>query len=224
MNNARDKIWDAVKGNGLAYEANDNAYPAYQFLCDKNPLHSADEISDEYGVWTYSTLNDAMFYGTIVYDTFLKYLGEPALEGKIRLRVHYGPQTLINAYWDGAYANFSDAYPYQYSTASLDVIAHEIGHGVLNRISAVNFFADEMSTDARTLHEAFADLSGVMAKYEFTGDTNIWTHGEESAGITRKLDHIETQAGAIDSWLDYDDAGNNYYWRIGIPIMKPEIT
>jgi hypothetical protein len=100
--------------------------------------------------------------------------------------------------------------------ASLDSIAHEVGHGVLNRISELNLFEHDISTDARTLHEAFGDISGVMAKYEFTGHTDNWIHGEESEGFTRHLDKIKTESGAIGSYLDYDDAGDNFYLRIGM--------
>jgi len=217
MNNTQDDAWEASSGNGLPNDINDSAYPPYEFICEENPVNTSDEISDEeYGVWTYSTLNDAMFYGTVVYDTFLKYLGEPPLEGKLRLRVHYGSLSATAVYWDGAYANFGDAYPLYYSMASLDAIAHEVGHGVLNRVSDLNLFDHEISTDARTLHEAFGDIAGVMAKYEFTGHSNNWIHGEESAGSTRQLDQIITEVGAIDSILDYDDAGDNFYLRIGM--------
>lgn len=216
MNNRRDEAGEANSGDWLPNEINDSAFPAYQFSCDENPVHNEDEISDEYGIWTYSTLNDAMFYGTVVYDTFLKYLGEPPLDDKIRLRVHYGEQSDTSVYWDGAYANFSDGYLFQYSMASLDAIGHEIGHGVLNRISDLNMYEHELSDDARTLHEAFGDLAGVMAKYEFTGHSNNWIHGEESEGLVRYLDQIQTEPDAITSQLDYDDAGDNFYRRIGM--------
>jgi vibriolysin len=216
MNNTRDEVWDATSGNGFPNNVNDAAFPPYEFLCDANPVNASDEVSDEYGVWTYSTLNDSMFYGTIVYDTFLKYLGEPPLEDKIRLRVHYGSLSETSVYWDGAYANFSDGFLSHYSMAPLDAIGHEVGHGVLNRISNLNSFDHEISTDARTLHEAFGDIAGVMVKYEFTGHTNNWIHGEEAEGGTRKLDQIQTESGAINSILDYDAAGDNFYLRIGM--------
>jgi len=216
MNNTRDAVWEASRGSGLPNQADDVAFPPYEFLCDEEPVNTFREISDEVGIWTYSTLNDAMFYGTVVYDTFLKYLGEPPLEDKIRLRVHYGNQFDTSVNWDGAYANFSDGYLFQYSMASLDSIAHEVAHGVLIRVSELNAFERELSTDARILHEAFGDISGVMAKYEFSGHSNNWIHGEESSGWVRRLDQISTETGAIPSFLDYDEAGDNYYKRIGM--------
>ncbi len=216
MNNTKDEAWENNTGNMLPNDVNDNAFPPYSFLCDTQPTHSDDIISDEVGVWTYSTLNDAMFYGTVVYDSFVKYLGEPPLEEKIRIRVHYGVQYGRSAYWDGAYANFGDAYPLFYSMAGLDSIAHEIGHGVLNRVSDLNLFDHEISTDARTLHEAFGDISGVIAKYEFTGHIDNWVHGKENHGLTRQLNKIKTENAAIESFLDYENAGDNYYLRIGM--------
>lgn len=216
MNNNIDENWETNSSNMQGNIADDNAFPAYSFLCDEQPTHNADQIADEIGVWTYSTLNDAMFYGTVVYDSFVKYLGEPPLTEKVRLRVHYGDLANTSAYWDGAYANFGDAYPLYYSMASLDAIAHEVAHGVLSRIANLNLFENELSADIRTIHEAFSDISGVMAKYEFTGSTDNWTHGAESEGLVRQLNQIKTEPDAIDSVLDYDDAGDNFYLRIGM--------
>jgi len=216
MNNTRDEAWHNSIGDGQANVVDETNFPPYEFLCDETPIHKADEISDEIGIWTYSTLNDSLFYGTLTYDMFLKYLGEPPLKDKVRLRVHYGVLSDRSVFWDGAYANFSDGYPFQYSMAPLDVIGHEVAHGVLNRISDLDFFEHSISTDARTLHEAFADISGVMVKYEFTGHKDNWEHGAEAKGYTRHLDKIETEFGAIDSFLDYDDAGDNFYLRIGV--------
>ena len=216
MANTKDDVWEKNSAQLGANTADDLTFPPYEFNCGQNPVNTHRKIEDDIGIWTYSTINDAMFYGTVVYDTFVKYMGEPPLEEKIRLRVHYDSQSQSKVFWDGAYANFSDGYPFQYSMASLDSIAHEVGHGVLNRISDLNLFEHDISTDARTLHEAFGDIAGVMAKYEFTGLTDNWIHGEESMGSTRKLNQIKTEAGAIASHLDYDAAGDNFYQRIGM--------
>lgn len=215
MNNQQDPGLVLNQGSGLPNSINDAAFPPFDFMCDPEPVNTERAIVDEVGIWTYSTLNDAMYYGTVVYDTFNKYLGEPPLENKIRLRVHYGHEFDISAFWDGAYANFSDAYLSHYSTATLDLIAHEIAHGVLGRISALKTHGIELSEDARTVHEAFGDISGVIAKYTLTGNIS-WNHGEESAGYVRYLDRIVTESGAIPSYLDYEDAGDNFYKRIGM--------
>ena len=220
MANNIDPGWKVRSDAGLSNIVNEADFPAYSFLCDEaNPVNTSFEvprIKDEYGAWTYSALNDAMFYGNEVYDTFLKYLGEPPLEDKIRLRVHYGPENnyIDVVYWDGVYANLNGIVDKTKMT-TLDLIAHEVGHGVLSRISHLKAFNNELSVDAHTLHEAFGDISGVIAKYEYTGELN-WIHGEESKSGVRYLDRIKTEEDAIASFLDYDDAGNNYYLRIGM--------
>ena len=216
MNNERDEAWFALSSPRPSNQADDAAFPPHSFQCDESPYSDYRKVMDGEYIWTYSNVNDAMFYGNLVHDTYVKYLGEAPLDDKIRLRVHYGSRSSDWTFWDGAYANFSDAIPFFYSTLSLDTVAHEIAHGVLNRISALDGFDHSISTDARTLHEAFADVSGLMAKYEFFGHTDNWIHGEHLHYFARHLNQIETEYGAIASYLDYDDAGNNYYLRIGM--------
>lgn len=206
----------AHDGAQAALTANEQAYPAYEFLCSDNPVNTHKPLADDQGIWTYSAINDAMFYGTVVYQAFLEQLKEPPLADKLRIRVHYGSQSSQYIFWDGAYANFSDGVPLFLNLATLDHIAHEVAHGVLNRISPLDGFEQNISVDAQTVHEAFADISGVMVKHAFSGGDDVWVHGEESAGYTRQLNQIETEGGAIASYLDYEDAGDNYYLRIGM--------
>lgn len=97
----------------------------------------------------------------------------------------------------------------------------------------VDFFlpSNEFSKGFRTLHEAFGDISGVMAWYEYgelkgqdqsysVGATHYWRHGQENtAGIvgrTRRLNQIVTEYEAIETMLDYDESERNYYLSIGM--------
>ncbi len=231
MNHERDIAWETGRNNGTNTQANaadDHLFPIYEYPCAVNPINTHRYIGDEEGAWLYSTINDAMFYGTIVYDTFVKYLGEPPINDKLRIRLHYGSISSSTGYWDGTYATFGDGIPLQLSASSLDSIAHEVGHGVLNRIMGVDYFLPRTDEEAfskafKTLHEAFADISGVMAWHEYgeyKGETNYWRHGEENtiegSGRTRKLDQIVTEYEAIPSMLDYDETQPNYYLSIGM--------
>ena len=237
-----DEAGVAGKGSGpnaQANEVNDSLFPIYEYPCAESPVNTHRWVGDraadtndgiEY-VWTYSTINDAMFYGTIVYDTFVKYLGEPPLDEKLRIRLHYKNRGSTIGYWDGAYATFGDGYFRQYSASSLDSIGHEIGHGVLNRLMNVNFFQADISKGFRTLHEAFGDISGVMAWYEYgqlkgedqsasIGANNYWIHGEENTGGVigriRTLNQITTEYDAIETMLDYDETNLNNYLSLGM--------
>ncbi len=97
----------------------------------------------------------------------------------------------------------------------------------------IDFFqADtEFSKAFKTLHEAFGDISGVMAWYEYgelkgedqsesVGATDYWRHGQENtagiAGQTRRLKQIVTEYSAIETQLDYDETHPNYYLSIGM--------
>ena len=222
MANGIDTYWKTNSSNGKANIVNEVDYPAFSFLCDQtnptNLIYQVPRITDEYGPWSYSALNDTMFYGTQVYDVFLKYLGEPPLNDKIRIRAHYDkeshPTGYETAYWDGIYVNINGISDSS-KMSTLDIIAHEVGHGVLSRISHLKAYDNVLSQDARTLHEAFGDISGVLAKFEFTGELH-WVHGAESRARVRRLNQIKTESTAIDSFLDYADGGSNYYLMTGM--------
>lgn len=216
MGNTIDDSLHDGSNNGIKNIVDDQLFPPYSFVCGADPVNEYKQISDEYGVWVYSTLNDAMYYGTFVYDALLNVLGEPPLDEKLRLRVHYGSLSSQYSFWDGAYANFSDAYPFYYSMASLDAIAHEVAHGVLNRISNMDFYEAPLSVDARTTHEAFSEITAMVVKHEFFGQDLKWIHDEGVLGYARHLDKIVTESGAIESIFDYPDAGENFYLRIGM--------
>lgn len=71
MENQRDESLHTGSNKNQANQADDLLFAPYSFQCGPDIVNEFREISDEYGVWTYSTLNDSMFYGTIVYDAFL---------------------------------------------------------------------------------------------------------------------------------------------------------
>ena len=225
MDYERDATWEDRAVPTQSNVADDNLYAPYEFSCAENPVNTHRIVMDdneESLLWTYSTINDAMFYGTAIHDTFMKYLGEPPLEEKIRVRVHYGGKYFTGirsqaAYWDGTYANFGDGYPFETSMLTFDVFAHEVGHGVLNRLMNLGYLQTDMSTDVKTLHEAFGDISGVVAWYELTGDSeNYWSHGYENGGDGRNVKGIRSSYNSIPSYIDYQPEDPNVYHRIGM--------
>ncbi len=204
--------------DGQGIVADDIAYPPYQFECDPGYQQDSDTITDDYGPFTYSAVNDALYYGTLSYNALSEYTVKPPLGDMARLRVHYGSRFNTNAFWDGAYANFSDAYPMFYSTVALDIVAHEMAHGMLEHISELSFFNGPMSNDAKTAHEAFADISGVMVKAKVGHTDHLWQHGAAVYGPVRQLDQVITESGASASYLDRGSNGNtdNFYLNIGL--------
>lgn len=216
MNNEKDN-WSG--SYGLPNVADDETFPPFSFNCNAAPHNEDRAIRFDNGdIWTYSVLNDAMHYANISYRQLFELLAEPPLSEKIRLRVHYSRATLgsSSAYWDGAYANFTEGYTGFNSSATLDIIAHEVAHGVLNRlVPSLGVFGQDYPIDVKTAHEAFADITGFVVKYKHSGQMQ-WQHGEEAQLRERQLNQIITEAGAVESYLDYDDAGDNQYLAIGL--------
>ena len=214
---------DLNEKSGLTVVVDDILYPAYEFDCTDSQVNAHRKVVtyDQDGnedLHTYSMINDAMFYGSLVFDMYEELLGIRPMD-KIRIRAHYGSQMSFNlwAHWDGAYVNFNDVMFQAYGSASLDTVSHEITHGILQQHTALKFAPQTTyHADGRMLHEAFADMASVMAHYQLYGELN-WVMGDENhAAQKRYLNKIETEKGAIESYFDYTDAGNNYYKRMGM--------
>ena len=196
-------------------QVDDGNYSAYQFSCVANPLNEERAIYTwENELWSYSLFNDAMFYGTETFKILTAFLPAHAMDDKLRIRVHLRSGFTPGAYWDGGYMNFfeGDAGTYR-SQVSLDIIAHEAAHGILDNLAPqMNGLQDgiTLSFAAASAHEAFADITGFFVKYKFFNE-KLWRHSEEANYRTRLLSSITTEAGAVDSALDLDDADGNQY-------------
>ncbi|GIF13821.1 M4 family metallopeptidase [Actinoplanes teichomyceticus] len=92
--------------------------------------------------------------------------------------VHRGTR-YNNAFWDGQQIVFGDGDGRVFSdfTASLDVIAHELGHGVTEHTAAL-----EYHNQSGALNESLSDVAGVMVKQwrlRQTADQAAWLIGAE---------------------------------------------
>ncbi|KAK3588760.1 hypothetical protein CHS0354_024240 [Potamilus streckersoni] len=106
----------------------------------------------------YSPAVDAFFYGTLVGKMFEEWYNTKALREKIVIRVHYG-SLLENAFWNGDNCTLGDGGESFYPMTSLDLIGHEIGHGVTEQGSDLMYFG-EMGG----VNEAFSDMLGETAE------------------------------------------------------------
>lgn len=97
------------------------------------------------------------------YDFFRRVYGRSSVDGRglgIRSTVHYGTG-FSNAHWDGRQMIYGDGdgkYFHRF-TASLDVVAHELTHGVTQYTAALGF-----SGQCGALAEHFSDVFGLLAK------------------------------------------------------------
>lgn len=121
-------------------------------------------------------VNEAFDHSGDTYDFFAKVFGRNSLDGegmKLVSSVHVGDEDgepLTNAFWNGeqmAYGD-GDGRVFQRFTRSLDVVAHELTHGVVSFTS--NLFYQGQSG---ALNEHFADVFGVLARQ--------WRRGEPAS-------------------------------------------
>ncbi|QWF14887.1 M4 family metallopeptidase [Lysobacter capsici] len=111
----------------------------------------------------YSPLNDAHYFGKVVFDTYQAYLGISPLTFQLTLRVHYS-NNYENAFWDGRVLTFGDGRTTFYPLVSLDVVAHEASHGFTEQQSGLIY-----SGQSGGINESFSDIAGEAAEFYARG-------------------------------------------------------
>ena len=137
---------------------------AFSYTCPEN---TTKEING-----AYSPLNDAHYFGNVVFDMYNDWFGAAPLNFQLEMRVHYS-NSYENAFWDGTAMTFGDGKNTFYPLVSLDVSAHEVSHGYTEQNSGLVY-----SGKSGGLNEAFSDMAGEAAEYFMTG-SNDWKVGEQ---------------------------------------------
>lgn len=116
----------------------------------------------------YSPAVDAFFYGTIVGKMFEDWFQTTALGNQIIICVHYS-KSYVGAFWNGENCTFGDGdYSAGYFPFTvMDMIAHEIAHGVTEFASGLHYFMESGG-----VNEAFSDIIGEATK-EYFGSANF---------------------------------------------------
>ncbi len=175
------------------------AWSAFSYACPRN---AGDAING-----AYSPLNDAHFFGKVVYDMYGAYLGIAPLPFQLTMRVHYG-SNYQGAFWDGATMTFGDGGDQFYPMVSLDLSAHEVSHGFTERNS--NLVYAGMSG---AMNEAFSDMAGEAAEYYLTGsnDFRVAAQITKEWGAMRYMDQPSSDGQSIDNAGRYSDSLDVHY-------------
>jgi len=136
------------------------------------------EFTNPTTTWTSNAAIDAHWGAEKIYDYWLS---SPrswnSLNGQgmaIHGYVHYG-QNLDNAFWDGNEMLYGDGGTVFKTVVSLDVIAHETGHGIMQYTAGFNSNKENPS-----LNEGFSDIWGAVIEHSVAPDnTNNWLIGEK---------------------------------------------
>jgi len=130
-------------------------------------------------------VNEAYDHSGTTYDFFAKILGRNSLDGeglKLVSSVHVGDEEgepLTNAFWNGeqmAYGD-GDGRIFRRFTRSLDVVGHELTHGVESFTSNLVY-----QGQSGALNEHFADVFGVLVrqwKQNEPASEASWVVGED---------------------------------------------
>ncbi|MDF2673390.1 MAG: hypothetical protein K0R09_1655 [Clostridiales bacterium] len=145
---------------------------------------------------------DAHYYAGFVYNYYYTTFGRNSIDNygmDIKSTVHYG-SNYANAGWTGSQMVYGDGdgVNYRAFSGALDVIAHELTHGVTDYEAGLIY-----SYQSGALNESFSDVFGVIAEYE-AGNWD-WLMGEDimiSGGAFRDVSN-PTAYGDPDHMDDY---------------------
>ncbi|WP_324051685.1 M4 family metallopeptidase [Aeromonas caviae] len=165
----------------------------HQFTCPENTVK---EING-----AYSPLNDAHYFGNVVFDMYRNWYNTAPLSFKLKMRVHYS-RNYENAFWDGSQMTFGDGATTFYPLVSLDVAAHEVSHGFTEQNSGLVY-----SGQSGGINEAFSDMAGEAAEYYVKG-SNDWLVGAQifkGNGSLRYFEDPARDGKSIGHASDYYD-------------------
>ena len=165
----------------------------HQFSCPENGVK---EING-----AYSPLNDAHYFGNVVFDMYRNWYNTAPLSFKLKMRVHYG-RNYENAFWDGSQMTFGDGATTFYPLVSLDVAAHEVSHGFTEQNSGLVY-----SGQSGGINEAFSDMAGEAAENYMKG-SNDWLVGAQifkGNGSLRYFEDPTRDGSSIGHASDYYD-------------------
>jgi len=164
---------------------------AYSFTCPENTFK---EING-----AYSPLNDAHYFGNVIFNMYNDWISTPPLTFQLKMRVHYS-SNYENAFWDGSAMTFGDGQNTFYPLVSLDVSAHEVSHGFTEQNSGLVY-----SGKSGGLNEAFSDMAGEAAEFYMKG-TNDWLVGQDifkGNGALRYMNNPTQDGNSIDNQSSY---------------------
>jgi len=147
----------------------------------------------------YSPLNDAHYFGKVVFDMYQAYVGVAPLTFQLAMKVHYS-NNYENAFWDGSSMTFGDGANTFYPLVSLDVSSHEVSHGFTEQNSNLTY-----SGRSGGMNEAFSDMAGEAAEHFMRGSADFLVGADifKSSGALRYMANPPQDGRSIANAADY---------------------
>lgn len=213
-NGSSFQMIDTTRGGGIY------TYTAEEGLDLPGPLMTS---TSKDGAWDQSAPNgkgsavDAHFFAAVVYDFFKTRFERRGIDGKdapIRSTVHYGLR-YDNAFWEGRQMAYGDGELFGPFAAALDVVAHELTHGITQAESDL-----EYAFQSGAINESISDIFGAMVEHSITEkEVENWLIGEkiqrtEGTPLRSMIDPSKAEVPQpfhmeeyLDLTLDQDNGG-----------------
>ncbi|AOM39323.1 M4 family metallopeptidase [Xenorhabdus hominickii] len=170
----KDEATNDDKLNRTIYDArNKEEFPGEK-------LSRSEGMSEDTDIY----VNEAYDYLGKTHEFYKKIFGRNSLDNyglKLVATVHYG-KNYLNAFWSRKQMVFGDGDGQYFNrfTSSIDVIAHELTHGVIESEAKLHY-----AYQSGALNESIADVFGIMVKQYFDNqkaDESNWLLGEGLLG------------------------------------------
>jgi thermolysin len=176
---------DALRPFGIrTYDVNYDYLSWYFYLADTDAFLATDRDNE----WRDGAVVDAHAYSGYTYDYYFKRHGRRGLDdrGLAAINfVHIFPQSAAynNAYYDTVDQSMNygdgDGVTFNFFSSSLEVVAHELTHGVTSFSSDLIYL-----NESGALNEAFSDIMGASVEWYFEPPGRgrqraEWTVGED---------------------------------------------
>jgi vibriolysin len=144
-----ERVWTEDMGN-----TTEGSGKPFSFKCPRNVEREVNGA--------YDPMNDAQFFGELVFQMYKSWYGVPPLKFPLHMRIHFGsnPSEAGNAFWNGKNMTFGDGTRKYYPLVSLDVAGHEISHGFTEQNSRLIY-----QGQSGAINEAFSDMAGKAAEF-----------------------------------------------------------
>ena len=155
----------------------------------------------------YSPLNDAHYFGGVVFNMYSEWYNTAPLTFQLTMRVHYS-SNYQNAFWNGSSMTFGDGGSTFYPLVSLDVSSHEVSHGFTEQNSNLTY-----ANQSGGINEAFSDMAGEAAEAYMRG-TNDWLVGADifkASGALRYMQNPPQDGVSIGHASDYYSGMDVHY-------------
>ncbi len=184
-------------------------------------------MTDSDTTWNASTQKaavDAHYYSAATYDFLKTVLGRNSIDNKgmaIKSTVHYN-RNYVNAFWNGTQMVYGDGDNVNSVALSgaLDVVAHEIAHGVTDFESNL-----EYRNQSGALNEAFSDIIGTAVEFavqpskaDWLIGEDVWTPGTEGDALRSMQDPtLYGDPGHMSQYVNTTQDNGGVHTNSGIP-------